>query len=65
MAKGIAQTPERRAPGQYARAGNRGRAQLTHNVTDSPLKAVKGAHTKTDRASMSSPEYNRHMGRSK
>jgi hypothetical protein len=59
----LAKEPERRAPGQYARAGNRGKANLTHTVTESPHRPVRGAHTKTDRDPMSTPEYHGHMRR--
>lgn len=57
--------PERRAPGAYARQGTRGKANLSHEVTESPMKPIRGAHTRSDREPMSTPEYHGHMRRIK
>jgi hypothetical protein len=36
---------------------------LSHNVTESPHRPVKGSRTKTDREPMSTPEYHGHIRR--
>jgi hypothetical protein len=42
-------------------SGKLGSMKLSHNVTESPHRPIKGAKTKTDREPMSSPEYHKHM----
>jgi hypothetical protein len=56
--------PIRRAPGEHARAANKKMGgDLSHNVTESPHRPVKGARTKTDREPMSTSDYHGHIRR--
>lgn len=43
------------------RLGALGQKPLSHHVTESPHRPIRGAKTKTDRDPMSTPEYRKHL----